>query len=106
MHTIYALIPPGSADTTHFQLRRGSYYILPRDSDKSISGELLNIPFKEWYELKAYENQLTMLTWNEDDTYSHKVRLLIGILPKKTMEMEEEIIKDLRTFIRLFRRRN
>jgi len=106
LHTIYVLIPPGAGDTTHFQLKEASYFILPRNEDKSIYGEHLNVPYREWYEFKAAENTLSLFTWNTAKLDSHKVRLLIGILPKKTMEMEEEIIKDLRTFLQLFRRRS
>jgi len=105
LHTIYALVPPGAGDTTHFQLRKGSYFILPRNEDKSMQGEFLNVPFREWLHLKAAENQLTLLTWNTSTKYTHKVRLLIGIEKKAVMEMEEKIVKDLRLFLRLFRRR-
>jgi len=105
LHTIYVTIPPGSASLVHCQLRKGGYYILPRNEDKDISGELASVKFNEFLELKHEMNRLTLKTWNTDDTYDHKVTLLIGVLPKKVMEMEEEIIKDLRLFLRLFRRR-
>ena len=105
MHTIYVLIPPGSAGLSHFQLKQSSYFILPRNEDKSIYGEHLNVPYKEWYELKAAENTLSLDTWNLDTNYSHKVRLMIGIEKREVMEMEENIVKDLRLFLKLFKRR-
>jgi len=105
LHTIYVLIPPGAGDTAHFQLRMGSYFILPRNENKDLSGEFLNVPFTEWLPLKAAENQLTLLTWNTSNLDSHKVRLLIGIEKREIMEMEENIIKDLRLFLKLFKRR-
>ena len=105
MHTIYVLIPPGSAGLSHFQLKQSSYFILPRNEDKSIYGEHMNIPYREWYELKAAENTLSLDTWNLDTNYSHKVRLMIGIEKREVMEMEENIVKDLRLFLKLFKRR-
>ena len=105
LHTIYVTIPPGSADLAHFQLRLGSYFVLPRNEDKGISGEHVNVDYREWLELKAAENTLTMETWNEDDTYSHNIRLLIGVLPKGVLEVEEQYLKTVQMFMRLFRRR-
>lgn len=106
LHTIYVLIPPGSVGRTYFQLKQASYFILPRNEDKGINGDHVNVPYREWYELKASENKLTLITWNTDPQHAHTVRLMIGILPKKIMEMEEEIIKDLRIFVQMFRKRS
>ena len=105
MHTIYVTIPPGSAALVHAQLRASSYFILPRNEDKSIVGEHVNVPYSEWLELKSAENDLTLVTWNEDDTYAHDVRMLIGVLPKVVAAAEEDYIKTLRQFMRLFKRR-
>ena len=105
LHTIYATIPPGSSSLVHAQLLANSINILPRNSDTSISGEHVNVDYREWYELKPAVNDLELRTWNTDDTYQHKVTLLIGILPKSVMEIEEQYLKTLRLFMQLFRRR-
>ena len=105
LHTIYVTIPPGSASLVHSQLSKESYFILPRNEDKDISGEMQAVEFKEWFERRAADNTLSLITWNEDTVYDHKVTFLIGVLPLKVMEKEEAIIKDLRLFLRLFRRR-
>ena len=105
LHTIYVLIPPGSTGFSHFQLRKASYYILPRNEDKSLYGDHLNVPYREWLPLKSAENTLSLDTWNLDPQHAHKIRLMIGIEKREVMEMEENIIKDLRLFLKLFRRR-
>ncbi len=105
LHSIIVTIPPGSANLVHAQLKHASYFVLPRNEDLSIEGEHINVNYREWYKMQAALNTLTMLTWNEDDTYDHKVRMLLGVLPKEVMEQEENVIKSIRTFIRLFRRR-
>lgn len=105
LHRIVVTIPPGSANLVKTQLRKGSYFILPRNEDKNISGEHVNVPYPEWLELRAAENTLSMITWSPNTDNEHTVRMLIGILPKSIMEMEEELLKDLRMFMRLFRRR-
>ena len=106
LHSIFVTIPPGSSNLVHTQLRQASYFILPRNEDEDIEGEHVNVNYREWYELRAALNTLTMRTWNTDTAYDHKVRMLIGVLPKKVMDQEEEVIKSIRTFIRLFRRRS
>jgi len=105
LHSIIVTIPPGSGSLAHCQLLANSINILPRHKDTWISGEHVNVNYREWYELKPAVNDLELRTWNEDDTYSHNIRLLIGILPKGVLEVEEQYLKNLRMFMRLFRRR-
>ena len=106
LHTIFVTIPPGGKFNTNFQLRKGGYYILPRNEDKSMTGEHLNVPYKEWLELPSPENRLTLKTWNDSTDNAHHIRLLIGVLKKDVIEIEEEYLKTLKLFMRLFRRRN
>ena len=105
LHSIIVTIPPGSANLVHAQLKHASYFILPRNEDLSIEGEHVNVNYREWHKMQASLNTLTMVAWNDDDTYDHKVRMLLGVLPKEVMEQEENVIKSIRTFIRLFKRR-
>jgi len=105
LHTIYVTIPPGCSNLVHLQLLANSINILPRNADTYISGEHVNVDYREWYELKPAVNDLELITWNEDDTYSHTVKMLIGILPKGVLEVEEQYLKTLRMFMQLFRRR-
>ncbi len=70
-----------------------------------MTGEHLNINYKEWLEMKAAENVLTVETWNTANVDSHTLRLLIGVLPKSVIEVEEKYLTTLRLFMRLFRRR-
>jgi len=105
LHSIIVTIPPGSANLVHAQLKHASHPILPLNEDESIEGEHINVNYRDWYEMRPSLNTLTMWTWNEDDTYEHKVKMLLGVLPKEIMEQEEQVVKDIRTFIKLFRRR-
>jgi len=105
LHNMIVTIPPGSKTLVHVQLRKAGYYILPRHSNTSIVGEHVNVHYNDWLELKAAENVLTLQTWNTDETYAHTVRVLVGILPKQIAEMPENMLQDLRMFLRLFKRR-
>ena len=105
LHSIILTIPPGSANLAHCQLKHSSYFILPRNEDESMEGEQQNVNYREWYKMTARSNILSMLTWNEDTAYDHKIRMLLGVLPKDVLEVEEGYLKTLQTFIRLFRRR-
>ncbi|KKN23854.1 hypothetical protein LCGC14_0900840 [marine sediment metagenome] len=105
LHSIIVTIPPGCSNLVHAQLKHASYFVLPRNEDQSIEGEHINVNYREWYKMQASLNTLTMVAWNDDTVYEHKVRMLLGVLPKEVMEQEENVIKSIRTFIRLFRRR-
>lgn len=106
LHTIYVTIPPGCANLVKVQLKTGSYFILPRNEDKSISGEHINVPYNDWLELKAAENELTLVSWSTGTDNEHTVRMLVGVLPKSVMEMEEKFLYTLQQFMRLFRKRD
>jgi len=105
LHSIFVTMPQGNAGTSNFQLRKGGYYILPRNEDKSMNGEHASTNFREWLFLPQEQNRLTLKTWNTSTKHPHLVRLVIGVLPKEVAEMPEMLIKDMRTFLRLFRRR-
>jgi len=105
LHTMVVTIPPGSKTLAHLQLRTGSYFILPRNEDKSISGDHINVDYREWLQLKASDNNLTLVTWNTDEDHDHTVRVLVGVLPKAVLEVEEQYLRTLRMFMNLFRRR-
>ena len=105
LHSIYITIPPGSKWLAHCQLRKGSYYILPRNEDKSISGHHVNVLYREWFEMQAAENTLVMRAWNTDTKNAHTIKMLVGVLPKEVAEIEEKYLKTLQLFMRLFRRR-
>jgi len=105
LHSIYVTIPPGSKTNANLQLRKASYFILPRNEDKSITGEHINTLYREWFEMQAAENTLTLVTWNTSTNNDHTVRLLVGVLPKAVLEVEEQYLKTLRMFMNLFRRR-
>ena len=105
LHSIIVTIPPGSKNLAHCQLRQASYFILPRNEDEDIEGDHVNVNYREWYKLKAAENALTMVAWNTDTKHAHRIRMLIGVLPKETLEVEESYLKALQLFMRMFRRR-
>ena len=105
LHSIILTIPPGSKNLVHTQLRHSSYFILPRNEDEDIEGEQLSVNYREWYKMQSSLNTLTMRCWNVDTAKAHKVRMLLGVLPKDVLEVEEGYLKTLQTFIRLFRRR-
>ncbi len=105
LHTIFVTMPPGNAGTTNFQLRKGGYFILPRNEDKSITGEHSSTEMREWLFLPAETNRLTLRTWNTSTKHEHNIRLLIGVLEKETAEMPETLLKEMRLFLKLFRRR-
>lgn len=105
LHSIYVTIPPGSGSMVHAKLRKGGYFILPRNEDKDIGGEHVDTLFREWLFMPAEQNRLTLQTWNTDETYDHTCTMYIGVLKKEDAEMPETLLKEMRLFLKLFRRR-
>lgn len=105
LHSIFVTIPPGSKFNAHAQLRKGGYFILPRNEDKSITGQHVNTLYSEWLFLPNEQNRLTLKTWNDSTNNSHKIRMLLGVLKKEDAEMPETLLKEMRLFLKLFRRR-
>ena len=84
IHRVDVRIPPGSEGLLHCHINHGIYQIAPtRDGD--FHGDDERISYREHYDLGGGPFELTLHTWNEDDTFPHEIILGFGVLPRWLM---------------------
>jgi hypothetical protein len=76
---VSVLIPSGHAGLAHLIILYGETQVIPREGD--ISGDDETFPFTECFEIAAPSETLTLMGWNEDDTYSHEFVVRFEVLP-------------------------
>ena len=85
IHKIEIVFPSGCAGLVNVQIFTGGHPIAPTTFKQTYSGndEIIEVP--EFIELRKDFNVITISGWNEDDTYDHKVRFRIFVLPKEVL---------------------
>lgn len=83
IHKIYIIFPPGPQSLLHLQICRANHPIFPTNAEENFALDSAIIESPEHFELDQPPYELSAYTWNTDDTFSHSVIALIGILEKK-----------------------
>jgi len=78
---IAILFPFGCAALAHIQIYHNEFQVWPTTPGKSFVGDNTYLDFEENYELTEAWNQVRVVGWNEDDSYSHSVNVWISELP-------------------------
>lgn len=71
--------PPGCAGLAHAQVFDGKYQLFPASPGESLAGDGAVIGFDDLYYKSTAPFDLTLVTWNLDETYSHTLTLRLGI---------------------------
>ena len=71
------LFPPGCAGLVHAKIYHREHQIVPSKGDQDLSGDTFPIEWTDYYELYGIPYMLETRCWNEDDTYPHKITILI-----------------------------
>jgi len=82
VHKIRIKFPPGCAGLAHVRIQHGLHSVAPTNPDGWYTEDTFPIEYDEFYEIKKDIDVLTLLGYNEDDTFDHTVYFGIGILPK------------------------
>ena len=82
VNRITLLFPSGCAALAHIQVYHNEFQVWPTTPEKSFVGDGTYIDFEERYVLPEAWNSITVLGWNEDDSYDHTVNVWIGVLPQ------------------------
>lgn len=85
IHHVGIMFPQGPAGLLHVQIWHGGHQIYPSTELQDFAGNDETIRFNDNYQLHVGLNTLTIKTWNEDDTYPHKCRVRIGVLPMEVV---------------------
>lgn len=85
--------PSGHVGLTHIAINDGLHQLWPTNADGDFSASNETISFAEDYSLLSGSYQLQAYTWNEDDTYDHKitVRIELEALEQSTTSLWDEI---------------
>lgn len=79
IHRVDVRIPPGCAGLLHCHVNHGIYQISPtRDGD--WHGDDERISYNEHYDLSGGPYEVTIHTWNLDETYEHEIIVGVGVL--------------------------
>jgi hypothetical protein len=79
LRKISVLIPPGHQCLAHVVLLDGSTQIFPRIGDLHGDGETVEADV--FIEIPEPERILTLVGWNDDDTYQHTFYVRLNVLP-------------------------
>lgn len=104
IHRVEIMFPPGPSGLLHVQIWRGGHQIYPSVTGQSFASDNETIAFNDFYELKHHPTYLRIITWNEDELYSHMVRVRIGVLPKYIVD-PRLMFEDLRNKMTILLRR-
>jgi hypothetical protein len=87
------LFPPGPLGLLHLRVCKGLYQVWPSNPEADFSTDDETISFEDEYLIDEPPYELTAITWNEDDTYEHRVTIRIGLkpLPISVYLTEEEL---------------
>ncbi len=104
IHRIEIAFPAGCAGLAHLQIKEGLHQLWPTNPEGSFNTDGYTIVVNEFQELYRSPYTVTLVGWNDDDTYSHTLEIRFGILPKQILAPEETFIaafKKLLTRLRL-----
>jgi len=74
------LFPTGCAGLLHVRLRRFGRQVFPTSTGESFAGDGTLIEWMENYLLDEEPFSMELETWNDDDSYPHKVYVSIEVM--------------------------
>lgn len=95
IHQIDLLFPSNSTKNLYARIFHGSYQLIPTNRLEAIRADDTIISTREFYELTADSNELTVTAWNTHATDSLLLSVNIGILPRRILQpfSFEELLK-------------
>lgn len=100
VHHIWITFPPGCAGLAHLVVREGLHQIWPTNPDGSFNFDSYTMSFDEHYELFEPPFWLTLVGWNEDDSYQHTLEVCFAILPEEVLLPEKGLMATLKKAIK------
>lgn len=82
IYVVETYLPPGSSGLLHVQIFDASYQVWPTTRGESFRGDNLAFKYDDLYMMDSEPFQLLIITWNEDDTFSHDCFVHVGLVSK------------------------
>jgi len=73
---------PGHASLLHVRVFHRRHQIFPDNADDDLHGDEYPVEWPEWYEMFEKPFTLTIMAWNDDDTFPHTFDIAFAVLPK------------------------
>lgn len=95
IHQIDLAFPSTSDKDLYARIFHGGYQLVPTNAGEAIRADDTIISTREFYELTAELNELTVRAWNTHASASLLLSINIGLLPKKILQpfSFEELLK-------------
>jgi hypothetical protein len=81
--------PPGPAHLLHLQVVHSLHSVWPTNPEGDFAADNTVISFDDEYPLSEPPYILTAYTWNEDDTYEHRVLIRIGLKAREVVLVQK-----------------
>jgi len=75
------LFPRGCVGLVHVKVRREYHQLWPSSPDRDFAGDDAHIEWSEDLDFSEPPYTLTLVGWNEDDSYPHTVTFRFNLLP-------------------------
>lgn len=82
IHQFDVYFPPGAQGLHRIILRRAVHQLIPTSSAEYLAGEGAYITAKEHIDISDEPTELTIHSWNLDDTYQHTAFVRLYLLRK------------------------
>jgi len=92
--------PLGCAGLCHVVVADGRGQLYPANAEDSYHGEGYPVPLIGRYKLDSAPYKLSIIAWNEDDTYQHQPQVSFHVLTEEEMN-PFEVLKD---FVEIMKR--
>lgn len=73
--------PPGVSALTHVQILWGSVHLFPSNTQGDLTGGGNLVEWPEDIDIDTQPAHLTIVTWNDDDTFPHQVNVYVVMTP-------------------------
>lgn len=74
------VIPPGPSGLVGIKIFEGGHQMFPVSRDEWLTGDNETVDFGDLYYITTTKTRLRILTYNLDDTYSHKLIVRLGVV--------------------------
>ena len=103
IHRIEIGFPPGCAGLAGLKINEGLHQLWPTNPEGAFNTDGYTIVINEYYELYRAPYMLTLIGWNDDDTYPHTLEVRFGILPQEIIAPEETFIQAFKKLLKRLR---
>lgn len=92
---VQIFFPPGVNALAHLKLLWGLYQIFPSNEQGDFAGGDVLLEWDEDIDILVEPLQLTIVTWNEDDTYPHTITVQVVMSPASGGTNASDVIAQL-----------